>query len=225
MPRYYPVFLNLSGKRAVVIGGGAVTERKVATLLACGAQVTLISPELTPELERLVLEGAITARRRSYVPGDVKDAYIAVVGTDDLEVNHQAANEARQERVLVNTVDDVAYCDFIAPAIVQQGDLTLAISTNGKSPAMARRIREELEAYLTPDYADLLAVLEKVRIKLRRLQIAPGPDRWQEHIDEELRDMVRQRKLQEAEAHLLADLTRAADTERTARAESVVSEL
>ena len=139
--------------------------------------------------------------------------YLAIVATDDNAVNRQAASEAQRERVLVNTVDDVAYCDFIAPAVVHQGDLTLAISTNGKSPAMARLVREELQAFLTSDYSDLLNVLEHVRGRLRRQNVRVSPDCWQEHIDDELKAMVRRGELRQAEEHLLADLVRAADPE------------
>lgn len=210
MPKYYPVFLNLAGKHAVVICGGREAERKVEGLLASGAKVTLINPKLTSVLERLEREGAITVHRRSYVPGDMKGVYLAVVGTEDRELNHRAADEARSEQALVNTVDDVPYCDFVAPALVQRGDLTVAISTNGKSPAMARRMREELEAYLTPDYADLLNVLERVRTRLLRRKVRPRPDSWQEQIDAELRELVRRGDTQQAQEHLYRDLVRAA---------------
>lgn len=209
MPRYYPVFLDLQGKQAVVIGGGEIAERKIHGLVPCGARITLVSPELTPELERLAAEGTVTVHRRTYQPGDMKGAAIAVVGTDDPEVNHQAAEEARREGVLVNTVDDVAYCDYIAPALVQRGDLTVAISTHGKSPAMARRMREELERLITNEYADLLQVLENVRARLRRERVYPSPDCWQEHIDDGLRAMVRRGELEQAQERLARDLTRA----------------
>ena len=215
MPRYYPVFLNLEGKRAVIICGGREAERKIPPLLACGAQVTLISPTLTPQLEDLARDGAVTVCRRTYTPGDMKGAYLAIVGTEDVGINHEAASEARREGVLVNTVDDIPYCDFAAPAVVQQGDLTVAISTNGKSPAMARRMREELESYLTPDYADLLNVMAKVRITLLRQRIRPRPDRWQEHIDAELRDLIKQGDLQMAQDYLLARLVESAGLDGT----------
>ena len=215
MPRYYPVFLNLEGKRAVIICSGQEAERKIPLLLACGAQVTLISPTLTPQLEDLARDGAVTVCRRTYTPGDMKGAYLAIVGTADVALNHEAASEARREGVLVNTVDDIPYCDFAAPAVVQQGDLTVAISTNGKSPAMARRMREELESYLTPDYADLLNVMAKVRITLLRQRIRPRPDRWQEHIDAELRDLIKQGDLQMAQDYLLARLVESAGLDGT----------
>ncbi|HLC30367.1 MAG TPA: bifunctional precorrin-2 dehydrogenase/sirohydrochlorin ferrochelatase, partial [Dehalococcoidia bacterium] len=167
------------------------------------------------QLEDLARDGAVTVCRRTYTPGDMKGAYLAIVGTEDVGINHEAASEARREGVLVNTVDDIPYCDFAAPAVVQQGDLTVAISTNGKSPAMARRMREELESYLTPDYADLLNVMAKVRITLLRQRIRPRPDRWQEHIDAELRDLIKQGDLQMAQDYLLAKLVESAGQDGT----------
>ena len=206
MSSYYPAFLDLKDRPVIVVGGGMVAERKVLALLPTGAGVTVISPQLTAALVGLEDDGAIAVRLRSYAAGDLRGAYLAVVATDDPELNRRAAQEARQERVLVNTVDDVACCDFIAPAVVQQGDITLAVSTNGKSPAMARYLRQRLEAFLTPDYGDLLEVLERVRRELRRKKIRVPPERWQEAIDEKLRTLVRAGHLDEAEKRLLASL-------------------
>ena len=203
MSRYYPAFLNLRDKPVVVLGGGDVAERKVAALLPTGAKVTVISPVLTAGLGGLDIE----VRQRPYAPGDLRGAYLAIIATDDTDLNRRAAEEARAERVLVNTVDDVDYCDFIAPAVVQRGDITLAVSTNGKSPAFARFLREQLESFVTPEYADLLEVLEKVRKELRRRKVRVAAQRWQQHIDDGLRDLVRAGRLKEAEERLLANLT------------------
>lgn len=203
MSRYYPAFLDLRDKPVVVIGGGEVAERKVAALLPTGAKVTVISPVLTSGLRGLDVE----VRQRPYVVGDLRGAYLAVIATDDTDLNRIAAEEARAERVLVNTVDDIDYCDFIAPAVVQQGDITLAVSTNGKSPAFARFLREQLESFLTPEYGDLLEVLEKVRKELRRRKVRVPAEYWQEHIDDDLRDLVRNGRLDEAQQRLLRGLT------------------
>lgn len=216
MPSYYPVYLDLEGRRAVVIGGGVIAERKVEGLLAAGAAVTVISPQVTPGIDRLATQAQVTVCRRRYESGDLAGAFIAVVGTDDTEVNRSAALEARAAGVLVNTVDDVAYCDFIAPAVVRQGDITLAISTNGKSPSMARLLRETLEAYLTPDYAHLLTVLQRVRQRLRAAGLKPGPDQWQAQIDSELRTLVQSGSLVEAQERLFQRLVAACHREPVA---------
>ncbi len=202
MPSYYPVYLDLHDKPVVVVGGGVVAERKVLALLECDAKVTVVSPQLTPGLQALAAAGRITAVRRPYASGDLADAALAIVGTDDTATNRTAAREARNARVLVNSVDDIDYCDFIAPAVIRRGDLTVALSTNGKSPAMARWAREELETILTPDYGDLLRVLEQVRLNLRQQKLQVTPDDWQASISQEVRDLVRQGKLEEAEAFL-----------------------
>ena len=216
MPSYYPVYLDLDGKTAVVIGGGVVAERKVESLLAAGAAVTVISPQFTPGLEELAGAAKIQVLRRRYQAGDLAGAFVAIVGTDDTAVNRAAASEARAERVLVNTVDDVAYCDFIAPAVVRQGDITLAISTNGKSPSMARLLRETLESYLTPEYAHLLTVLQNVRLRLRHGGLRPTPEQWQEQIDEPLRALVRQGALVDAEDRLFRGLAAATGAQSVA---------
>ena len=212
MPKYYPVFLNLVGKPALVMCVNGEANRKVPQLLESGAQVTVISDDPSPLLQQLAEEKRVILHRRSYLPGDMKGIYLAIIGTEDVELNHRAADEARREHVLVNTVDDIPYCDFVAPSLVERGDLTVAISTNGQSPAMARRIREELDSYLTPDYADLLAVLAQVRGRLRSMGVRPKADAWQAHIDDELRRLIRSGDIAAAQEHLLAALVKSASS-------------
>jgi precorrin-2 dehydrogenase / sirohydrochlorin ferrochelatase len=199
---YYPIFIKLDGKPCVVIGGGEVAERKVETLLDSGAVVRLISPEYSDKIRARGDEGSITIEQRPYEPGDIDGAYMALVCTDDHEINQAAADEARRLGVLVNTADDVDNCDFIAPAILQRGDLIVAISTGGLSPAMARRVREELEEMFPPDYGDLLTVLSEVRTAVRGQGLRPDPEVWQQGIDSELREMVRRGELQAAQQRL-----------------------
>ena len=210
MPGYYPAFLDLHSRRVVVVGGGPVAQRKVASLLETGANITVISPQLTAELERSVDAGKVTLRRREYRAGDMEGAYLAIIATDDRDLNRLAASEARAAHVLVNTVDDVTFCDFIAPAVVQRGEITLAVSTNGKSPAMARFLRTRLEEFLTSDYADLLEVLERVRRELRRRGANVDPERWQEQIDDDLRGLIGRGDLAAAEQRLLNGLLQSA---------------
>lgn len=166
--RYYPLFVRLDGRACVVIGGGEVAERKVHGLLAAGARVTLVSPELTPALAALASGGAIAHRAGAYRAGDLAGAFLAYAATDDESVNAAIAAEAEAEGVLLNVVDRPAHCSFIVPSIVQRGDLVIATSTGGASPLLARRIREELESRFGPEYADGLRVLRAVRHRLRR---------------------------------------------------------
>ncbi|MBI2887602.1 MAG: bifunctional precorrin-2 dehydrogenase/sirohydrochlorin ferrochelatase [Chloroflexi bacterium] len=206
MPVYYPAFLDLAGKKAVVVGGGQVAERKALALLACGAQVTVVSPVLSPRLAVLAQRGAVTALRRAYQQGDVTGAFLVVASTDDRAVNQQASRDARAAGALVNTVDSAQESDFIVPSVVERGDLTVAISTNSRSPALARRLREELERYLTPDYGDLLRVAHQVEEELALRGVQCSPEAWQEHLGREFRELVRRRKLHQAKERLLQAL-------------------
>ncbi len=206
MEVYYPIFLSIKGKRCVVIGGGKIAEGKVDKLLDCDAIVTVISPELTDKMRERATRNEFTYIPRVYEKGDIKGSYLALVATDDRKVNQTAADEARELGILVNTADDVKNCDFIAPAIVQRGDLTIAISTAGRSPAMARRVREELQELFTDEYANLLTVLAEARAIIRGNGMRPDPEEWQRAIDDELRSLVRRGELEAAKDRLVSTL-------------------
>ena len=163
---YYPVFIDLKEKECLVVGGGQVAERKVRALLAAGARVTVVSPTATSGLQRLKAQGAIRRIARDYQPGDLREALLVVACTSSRQVNQEVAREAKRRRRLVNVVDDPRLCTFIVPAIVRRGDLTIAISTGGKSPALAKKIREDLQKKYGPEYGTLLKLLGAVRAKL-----------------------------------------------------------
>ena len=154
---YYPVFLDLHGKRCVVVGGGQVAVRKVEGLLAVGAEVTVIAPE------HGALPAGVGVLRRAYQPGDLAGARLVIAATNDAAVNAAVASEAEARGILVNVVDDPAQCSFILPAVVRRGALCLAISTGGASPAFARRLRAALEEQFGPEYAALLDILQSLR--------------------------------------------------------------
>jgi len=182
-PSYYPVFLDIAGKKCVVVGGGEVAFRKVNTLLENGAEVEVISPELCPELEAT---REISISHRPYQPGDLAGAFLAIVATDNRETNHQIAMEARSRGVLVNVVDDVEYCDFILPSLVHRGDITIAISTAGKSPALARKLRTRLEKEFGEEYAVLVRIIEEIRREIKRRGLSIDNDTWQDALDLDL---------------------------------------
>jgi len=163
---FYPVFLNLRGRRAVVIGGGAVAEQKVLGLLSAGAHVTVVSPETTPRLAELAAAGGIDLRRRPYRSGDLAGAWLAIAGTDDRAANAQVWAEAEREGVLLNAVDDLDHCSFIAPAIHREGAITVAVSTSGKSPALAARLRQRVARLVGPAEARLCELLGELRPEL-----------------------------------------------------------
>ncbi len=166
--KYYPVFLNILGKKCVVVGGGEVAARKVRRLLDCGAQVVVVSPELTTELIILKAERAIEHIAAEYNFQYIAGAVLIIGATDEEKTNAAISSDARSLGIPVNIVDDPQKCDFILPSIVERGELTFAISTGGNSPALARRLREELEAAYGEEYAGLLKILGQLRGKMEK---------------------------------------------------------
>jgi len=174
----YPIFAVIEDKPCLVVGGGAVGERKVADLMVAGARVTVVSRTLTPELAALASRGEI-----SYLPEDFRESQVegmalVMAATDDPEVNAAVSAAAQARAIWVNVADAPEYCTFIVPAQVRRGDLTLAISTGGASPALARQVREELQQHFGPEYAPYLDLLQGVRTRLlteRRAHPDNGP--------------------------------------------------
>jgi len=164
----YPVMLRLAGRRCVVVGGGAVAERKVAGLLECGASVTLVSPEATPILEGLAGAARITWERRTVSGKDVARAFLVFAATDNLEVNRRVAQAVSEAGGLANVADDPAGGSFHVPAVLRRGGLSIAISTSGNSPALARRLRQRLEQTLGPEYEAFLAALGQLRERAQK---------------------------------------------------------
>jgi precorrin-2 dehydrogenase/sirohydrochlorin ferrochelatase len=161
--RYFPVYLGLEGRPCVVIGGGEVAERKVESLLGAGARVTVISRSLTPALAGLAETHEIMHHAREYRAGDLGGAALAFAATDDETVQAAIANDAARSGVLLNVVDRPQLCSFIMPAVLTRGAVTVAISTAGASPALARRIRDDLEAQLGDEYGLAATILGKLR--------------------------------------------------------------
>lgn len=168
---YYPLFLELTGRRCLVVGGGPVAVRKVEGLLRSGAQVTVISPELSKELRLLLIQPSIEHVARKYQDGDLEGYSLAFVATDDRAINAAVSRDGRSCGVWVNCADDPDYCDFILPAVIRRGEIALAISTGGASPALARALREELEAFLTGDLTQLIQTISEVRAELKERSI------------------------------------------------------
>jgi len=161
--KYYPVFLDISDKPCAVVGGGEVACRKVQRLLQCGARVTVIADALSPELEALKARGEITHIDDQYAAEHIASALIVIGATDNRHVNEQIFRDARTERILVNIVDEPERCDFILPSIVERGDLAVAVSTGGKSPALAKRLRRELEQIFGTEYEIYLDIMGQIR--------------------------------------------------------------
>jgi precorrin-2 dehydrogenase / sirohydrochlorin ferrochelatase len=165
--KYYPVFWDVQGKKCIVVGGGDVAERKINRLLDCGAEVIVISPQLTPGLISLKAEKAIEHIAASYDIQYIEKAVLIIGATDDEKINTAICTDARSLGIPVNMVDDPQKCDFILPSIVERGDLTIAIGTGGKSPSLARYLREELGTRYGVEYEFLLNILGQLRPQMK----------------------------------------------------------
>lgn len=204
-PRY-PVALTVAGRLCVVVGGGAVATRKVGSLLEAGARVRVVSPTLSAALVDWVAAGRLTAERRAYQPGDLRGAFLAVAATDDRAVNAAVAAEARAERALVTVGDDPAASDVVGVAVIRRGGLTVTVATEGRSPAVARLVREVLEEMLTPEYAALLELVAAERATGGRRAAGAPPPHWRAAITPEVLALVRAGEIEAARAHLRARL-------------------
>lgn len=160
MPRYYPIYLDVKGKRCVVVGGGEVAYRKALGLKEVGAEVVVIAPEFYKELGS---ERGVTLLRQKYSGECLAGAFLVIAATDDKEVNQKVWEDACRHGLLVNVVDQPGLCNFIVPSVVNRGELQISISTGGASPALAKRIRQELEDLFGPEYSGLIQLLSKLR--------------------------------------------------------------
>jgi siroheme synthase-like protein len=203
---YYPVFLEMKDRRCVVIGGGAVAERKVEGLVAVGANVTVISPAITNGLRELLTQGAIRHVAREYQTGDRAGYDLVFVATDNSEINAVVSNEARSLRIWVNSADDPDHCDFILPAVIRRGDLAVAVSTGGVSPAVTRAIREELDQYVSADYASFVQIAGEVRRELREKCVSPGAGAWNRALKGDFRRLIKEGRPEQAKELLLETL-------------------
>jgi len=204
---YYPISLNIIGRRCVVVGGGQVALRKVKALLEHGAKVEVISPTLCPELHRLNTAKAISILHKEYEPGDLRGAFIAIAATAEADTNQKVADDARQQKTLVNVADSREQSDFIVPSYLCRGELTIAVSTAGRSPALARKIRTRLEKDLGEEYASLVVLIEEVRSELKKRSVKVSGDDWQQSLDLDLLvDLLRTGQREKAKAVLLGNL-------------------
>jgi precorrin-2 dehydrogenase/sirohydrochlorin ferrochelatase len=164
--KYYPVCLNVRNRRCLVVGGGGVGTRKVKSLVDCGARVTVVTLTAAPELEQMAARGEIALVKRAYTPADLTDTFLVFGATSDTALNDRIHQDAEDRKILCNIADYPAGCNFILPSVVQRGDLQIAVSTSGKSPAFARWMRKEMETRYGPEYADFLRLMGLVRDKL-----------------------------------------------------------
>jgi precorrin-2 dehydrogenase / sirohydrochlorin ferrochelatase len=160
---FYPLLMDLRGRKVLVVGGGLVAERKIESLLEAGSRVTLVAPDVTPALQTLANSETICLLQRRFREEDLDGALLVISATDDSSIQEQVAAAARAWNIPINTVDQPRLCDFIVPAVLRRGDVVLAISTSGKSPALAAALRARLDAIITSDTARAARVLGEVR--------------------------------------------------------------
>ncbi|QDR82769.1 precorrin-2 dehydrogenase/sirohydrochlorin ferrochelatase family protein [Sporomusa termitida] len=200
----YPINLKLAGRRCAVVGGGAVAARKVMLLMAVAAEVSVFSPVLTPGLASLVEARRLTWVPRAYNPGDLYSFFLVFCATDQPDANRQAAAEARAAGALVNCADAPELSDFYVPAHIVHGDLLITVSTGGGSPALARRLKEDIAARYGPEYGHYLALIAKLRPEIKgRLSTAKEREKfWRETIDHEALNLIKSGKFSEAEERI-----------------------
>lgn len=200
MTTFYPIYLNLEARPCIVIGGGTAAEQKVTGLLEAGARVTVVSARATRRLEDLAAQGVIHLERRTYQPGDLEGMFLAIAASEDRALNRAIWKEAEQRSIPVNAVDDLPHCTFIAPAIYRQGDLTVAISTGGKSPALAVRLRERIAALIGPEFAVFLDLLGHMRAEVaaRVPGFAARTTLWYRMVDSDALELIRRGDVEEA---------------------------
>ncbi len=189
MTPYYPVYLAIKDRLCVIIGGGQIAEGKIASLLECGGNIRMIAPEVTEDVQDMADSGVLKLEKREYREGDLEGAFVAIAATDDNAVQRRIKAEAERLGVLLNVADVTHLCDFIAPSVVRKGEVTVAISTAGVSPALARKLRETLEVSRDLAYADMASLLGEVRGELRGEGNIVHPDHWQTCLTQELLDL------------------------------------
>lgn len=200
----YPVNLNLEGKKCLVVGGGGVAERKVASLVESGAKVTVIAPSVLTSLNNLAGEGKITLIDDIYKSGMAKGYFLAIVATDDENANKLAISEAKSFGALVNAPTTPEFSDFTVPAVINRGDLTVAVSTNGISPALSRKIKEEISEFLPKNIGGWLKIIKNIR-KEAKSKLASSKDRenfWRRALNKKVLRLLKEGRIKEAEAEL-----------------------
>lgn len=199
--KYYPVFLDIKKRECLVVGGGAVALRKVRGLLGSGAGVTAVSPDFVEGFEDLPAEAEFKAVRRSYRSGDLDGKFLVIGATDDSELNMKISRDAESRNILCNIADVPEACSFILPSVVRRGDLVIAISTSGKSPAFSKHLRKQLEKQFGSEYEEFLSLMGAVRKKLLAEAHAPEAHKplFEALISGGLHEMIGQGRKDEAD--------------------------
>ena len=205
--KYYPVHLDINNRNVLVVGGGGVGTRKVRTLLACGAQVTVVSRDVSEQLRDLATSGEIKIEERSYQSEDLGGKFLVIGATNDEKLNRQISADADRLNTLCNIADRPEACNFILPSIVHRDDLVITISTSGKSPALAKKLRKALESQFGEEYGALLRLMGAIRKKLLAQAHEPEAHKplFEQLLNSDLLSMIQENKIDDINA-LLFDI-------------------
>src|SRR5215475_4361902 len=200
--RYYPIYLDLKGRKALVVGGGAIAEGKALQLNAAGARVTIVSPELTEALRASVERGEINHRNGSFIEEDLNGVVLVISATNDLKVNEEVRNAAAARGLLCNVVDQPDLCNFITPALVTRGELQISVSTGGGSPTLTQRVKREIAALVGEEYGVLLELAAEMRAeaKDRIADFGRRKDVLRAFVESDALDLIRAGRRDEARA-------------------------
>ncbi|MFW6284417.1 MAG: precorrin-2 dehydrogenase/sirohydrochlorin ferrochelatase family protein [Desulfosalsimonas sp.] len=195
MKKYYPVCIDIENRQCLVVGGGGVARRKAEGLLDCGGLVTVVSPKFHPDFARIDETLPLRLIRRPYRSTDIEDKFLVIGATDNEALNRQVSADAQSRNILCNIADVPDACSFILPAVVRRGDLSIAVSTSGKSPAFAKHLRKQLEKQFGEEYITFLGLMGAIREKLLAAEHAPEAHKplFENLIDNGLLDMIHNR--------------------------------
>jgi siroheme synthase-like protein len=203
---YFPIFLKLKNRRCLVLGGGVVAERKIAGLLEVGAAVTVISPDVTETIARWSKEQMVELIARRYQSGDLLGYELVFAATGDADVNAAISGEGRRLGVWVNAADDPMHCDFILPSVLRRGQLTVAVSSAGGSPALARTVREELEIHLSKEFEQLARLAAEARAEAHKRSLTIPFETWRRALSGDVRQYLMRGEVARARSYLLKEL-------------------
>lgn len=167
--RYYPINLDLDGRRVLVVGGGVIAEGKTRQLIEAKAVVRVVSPALTEPMHKWVEQGTIIWRQGVFTDNDLEEVWLVISATDDQAVNEAVAQAAAERKLLCNVVDQTALCNFITPALITRGDIQISISSGGGSPSVAQRVKREIGELISEEYGELLEIAAEMRAEAKRL--------------------------------------------------------
>lgn len=204
MAHLYPIYLHLAGKRCLVVGGGKVAERKIATLLEYEAEVQVVSPEVTGSINDWAAQDSISWRQGTFRTEDLEKVFLVFIATGNSQVNREVTSLCRDKGILVNAVDDPPNCDFYVPSILRQGSLCLAISTEGKSPLLAAKLRRELEEMIPAEYGEWVEILGRLRDEIKNSvpELQAKKQLLETLVYSDIFDLLKEGKKEEAEERI-----------------------